>query len=148
MNPSNPSNRSGDPLPSPRTPSDLAPGERRVAAWMSVLRRPDAPPGLGERILDAAMTDAAMTDAVVAPRPVASRSPVFRSASAWALAAAALVLVGFGLGVLLRPSDQPRPEAAQFLVVDDPSVSPFHGLDTFDGLAVLPSADASARGGR
>ena len=138
MNPSNSSNRSGDPRPSPRTPSDLAPEERTVAAWMSVLARRDSPPALREQILAK----------VGAPRPSPARLPLLRGMLAWGLAAAALVLVGFGLGLLLRPSDGPRAEASQFLVVDDPSVSPFHGLDTFDGLAVLPSADASARGGR
>jgi hypothetical protein len=121
---------SPDPRPPHLLPEDLGPEERDVAGWMSLLPRADAPPAVR----------AGLFARLDEPRAVPSLRRL-------ALAAAALVLVGFGVATGLRSIAQEEADSAgaRFRVVYDPSVSPFHGIDTFDGLASIEAGDESGR---
>lgn len=118
--------------PSPARAPDLTAAELPLAAGLEGLPRRRAPDGLRVRLLERA----------------ASGVPTRLGGGTWLrpLGAAAALLLGLGLalgssspampGQGARPA-QDLPSALGLTVVDDPSVSLFHALESFDRLSQL-----------
>jgi hypothetical protein len=114
-----------------RTPPDLAPEETAYAEILGRLGRAVPPEGLEARLHQA--------------WGAGRRS---RLGPSWvpALAAAALLAaLGIGLGARSAPRGGDEGLLGRCLVVDDPRVSPYPGLDSFEGLAHLAGASEPGR---
>ena len=120
-----------------RPPADLEPHETAVAEAFGTLRCFEG----GDSILDAVRLRLAEAEAA----PALGRPAL---AGRWWVgisAAAAAVLLAFGALALHDPVETPsdRPVArtaapARTLVIEDPSMTLYHGLETFEGVAVEP----------
>lgn len=128
-------------------PADLDPSEEDVAAWFACLGRPAAPPAVRARLLEALAEGSAPWAPEAAARPGPwNLLPGRGLRPAWLAAAAVLVALGAGLWVGLReaglgagPKAGERPPLARSAVlVEDSSLSLFHGLETFDRVGVGP----------
>jgi hypothetical protein len=134
-----------------RTPArDLAPGEAEVGALLGRLARAAPSDELRGRCLTAASADR--------PAPADGYArPVLVAGWLRPLALAASVLVAFG-AVQLRGSQTARERpshpdervvvGATLRVVDDPTVPLFHGVETFQELALWDRSMSSPAGGR
>lgn len=132
------------PPPADPLPSDLTPHEARIAAWLSGVDRTRPPAELESALLEAYAS---------ALRP---RGPWPRPGT-WVGALGAVLLVGLGLGALAwftsEAARQAEPQNAVAprqtpVVVDDPTVPLYPGMDSFDapgaaGEAVIGVGDAA-----
>ncbi len=116
-----------------RRPTDLETEEMAVAGWMAHLRRVDAPAHLR-----------AAVEVAILPR-AGTRWGTGR----WSVAVAAMLLMGLGVAALgstagdVGETSAPAPvavhqvhggPAGNVVVVDDPNMVLFHGVETFDSL--------------
>jgi hypothetical protein len=133
-----------------KTANDLAPGEAAVGGRLGSLARATPSEALRQKCLAT----------VSLSRPPASdryERPVFTAGWLRPLAFAASVLVAFGAvqlgGSQTAPERYSHPDervvvGATLRVVDDPTVPLFHGVETFQELALWDRSMSSPAGGR
>lgn len=130
-------------------PSDLEDHEQGLMTWFSALGRHDAPSELRRAIL--ARPPEVKTGETVGPRAwrqwLARGPAILGRARGFTVAAALVLAVGSGLwiwqgaGLLARrPALEGEAPSARgrAVLVEDPSLSLYHGMETFDRVGIEP----------
>lgn len=119
-----------------RSPADLEAHEHQLAEVFGSLRRLDCGPELLEAIQPRLAADAHPL------RPVASGGRFvavgMAAAAVLLLAIGAIALQGAATSAAGTPAVEARAASSGALVLEDPNMTLFHGLETFDGVSVEP----------